>query len=56
MFLQSSSNGTRSKILTAAMDVDGDYRLFRSKLDKGTNSPIIEDNPTSILKKVLNLK
>ena len=36
MFLQSSSsNGRRSsKILTAAMEVDRDYREFRTKLDK----------------------
>jgi UDP-N-acetyl-D-mannosaminuronate dehydrogenase len=34
MFLQSSSNGKRSKILTAAMEVDEDYKVFRTKLDK----------------------
>jgi UDP-N-acetyl-D-mannosaminuronic acid dehydrogenase len=43
MFLQ-SSNGRKSKILTAAMEVDGDYKTFRAKLDKGIRSPIIEDN------------
>ena len=51
MFLQSSSNGRRSKILTAAIETDGDYRTFRTKLDKGTSSPIIKDNTTSILKR-----
>jgi UDP-N-acetyl-D-mannosaminuronic acid dehydrogenase len=35
MFLQSSSNSTRSKIITAAMDVDRDYKTFRTNLDKG---------------------
>ena len=48
MFLQ-SSNGRKSKILTAAMEVDGDYKTFRAKLDKGIRSPIIEDN-NNILK------
>jgi UDP-N-acetyl-D-mannosaminuronic acid dehydrogenase len=51
MFLQSSSNGRKSKILTAAMEVDGDYKTFRTRLDKKISSPIIEDNTTSILKK-----
>jgi len=51
MFLQSSSNGRRSKILTAAIETDGDYRTFRTKLNKGTSSPFIEDNTTSILMK-----
>ena len=48
MFLQ-SSNGRKSKILKAAMEVDGDYKTFRAKLDKGIRSPIIEDN-NNILK------
>lgn len=47
MFLQSS----RSKILAAAIEADEDYRAFRTKLDKGISSPIIEDNITRILKK-----
>jgi UDP-N-acetyl-D-mannosaminuronic acid dehydrogenase len=51
MFLQ-SSNGKRSKILAAAIETDGDYRTFRTKLDKGTSFPFIEDdNTTSILKR-----
>jgi UDP-N-acetyl-D-mannosaminuronic acid dehydrogenase len=59
MFLQSSSsNGRRSsKILTAAMEVDRDYREFRSKLDKEIGSSIIEDDDTSsILKKAIEIK
>jgi UDP-N-acetyl-D-mannosaminuronic acid dehydrogenase len=51
MFLQSSSNGRSSKIVTAAIETDEDYRAFRVKLDKGISSPIIQDNTTSILKK-----
>jgi UDP-N-acetyl-D-mannosaminuronic acid dehydrogenase len=35
MFLQSSSNSRRSNIITAAMDVDRDYKTFRTNLDKG---------------------
>ena len=58
MFLESSSNGrTSSKILTAAMEVDRDYREFRAKLDKEVCSSIIEDNDTSsILKKAIEIK
>ena len=59
MFLQSSSsNGRRSsKILTAAMEVDRDYREFRTKLDRELGSSIIEDNDTSsILKKAIEIK
>jgi UDP-N-acetyl-D-mannosaminuronic acid dehydrogenase len=57
MFLQSSSNGRRSKILTAAIETDGDYRTFRTKLDKGRSSPSIEDdNTTSILKRSIEIK
>jgi UDP-N-acetyl-D-mannosaminuronic acid dehydrogenase len=56
MFLQSSSNGRKSKILTAAMEVNEDYKTFRTKLDKGISSPIIEDNTTSILKKSIEIK
>jgi UDP-N-acetyl-D-mannosaminuronic acid dehydrogenase len=39
MFLQ-SSNRSRSKILTAAMDVDESYKKFRAKLEKGIKSAI----------------
>ena len=45
MFLQ-SSNERKSKILTAAMDVDQDYRRYRTKLEKQIKSPIVEDNAT----------
>ena len=51
MFLQ-SSNGRKSKILTAAMEVDGDYKTFRAKLDKGIRSPIIEDNNNNNILKI----
>jgi UDP-N-acetyl-D-mannosaminuronic acid dehydrogenase len=37
MFLQ-SSNRNNSKILTAAMDVDEDYKRFRAKLEKQIKS------------------
>jgi UDP-glucose 6-dehydrogenase len=33
-----SSNRRRSKILTAAMDTDEDYKKFRTKLEKGIKS------------------
>jgi hypothetical protein len=57
MFLQSSSNGRSSKILTAAIETDEDYKAFRTKLDKVTSSTNIEyDNTVSILKNVSNLK
>jgi UDP-N-acetyl-D-mannosaminuronic acid dehydrogenase len=39
MFLQ-SSNRSKSKILTAAMDVDENYKKFRAKLEKGIKSAI----------------
>jgi len=39
MFLQ-SSHRSKSKILTAAMDVDERYKIFRAKLAKGIKSPI----------------
>jgi len=39
MFLQ-SSHRSKSKILTAAMDVDERYKIFRAKLEKGIKSPI----------------
>jgi len=45
MFLQ-SSNERKSKILTAAMEVDEDYRRYRTKLEKQINSPIVNDNTT----------
>ncbi|MGC2667851.1 MAG: hypothetical protein WA220_01565 [Candidatus Nitrosopolaris sp.] len=45
MFLQ-SSNERKSKILTAAMDVDQNYRRYRTKLEKQIKSPIVEDNAT----------
>jgi UDP-N-acetyl-D-mannosaminuronic acid dehydrogenase len=45
MFLQ-SSNERKSKILTAAMEVDEDYRRYRTKLEKQINSPIVDDNTT----------
>ena len=41
MFLQSSNRGI-SKILTAAMDVDEDYKRFRAKLEKQIKSAPIE--------------
>ena len=40
MFLQ-SSNERKSKILTATMDVDQDYRRYRTKLEKQIKSPIV---------------
>ena len=40
MFLE-SSNERKSKILTAAMEVDQDYRRYRTKLEKQSNSPIV---------------
>jgi UDP-N-acetyl-D-mannosaminuronic acid dehydrogenase len=48
MFLQ-SSNLSKSKILTAAMDVDQDYKRFRTKLEKQIESATIErvGNPNS---------
>jgi len=48
MFLQ-SSNRSKSKILTAAMDVDQDYKRFRTKLEKQIESATIErvGNPNS---------
>lgn len=55
MFLQSSSNSRKSKILTAAIETDGDYKTFRAKLDKGISSTIIDDS-TSILKKSIEIK
>jgi len=41
MFLQ-SSNRSKSKILTAAIDVDEDYKRFRTKLEKQIESATIE--------------
>jgi nucleotide sugar dehydrogenase len=41
MFLQ-SSNPRKSKIITAAMEVDGDYRKFRTKLESQFESAVIE--------------
>jgi len=41
MFLQ-SSNRSKSKILTAAMEVDEDYKRFRAKLEKQIESDTIE--------------
>jgi UDP-glucose 6-dehydrogenase len=55
MFLQ-SSNARKSKILSAAIEVDEDYKTFRAKLDKAIRSPIIEDNNNSILKKCIEIK
>jgi UDP-N-acetyl-D-mannosaminuronic acid dehydrogenase len=48
MFLQ-SSNQSKSKILTAAMDVDQDYKRSRTKLEKQIESATIErvGNPNS---------
>ncbi|MDP9287738.1 MAG: potassium transporter TrkA [Thermoproteota archaeon] len=48
MFLQ-SSNRSKSKILTAAIDVDEDYKRFRAKLEKQIESATIErvGNPNS---------
>jgi UDP-N-acetyl-D-mannosaminuronic acid dehydrogenase len=43
MFLQSSKS-IRSKIIQAAMEVDEDYRKYRTKLEKQINSPIVIDN------------
>ncbi len=40
MFLQ-SSNERKSQILTAAIEVDQDYRRYRTKLEKKSNSPIV---------------
>jgi UDP-N-acetyl-D-mannosaminuronic acid dehydrogenase len=45
MFLE-SSNESKSKILTAAMEVDQDYRKYRTILEKQIKSPIVEDNTT----------
>jgi UDP-N-acetyl-D-mannosaminuronic acid dehydrogenase len=45
MFLQ-SSNEMKSKILTAAMDVDQDYRRYRTNLEKQIKSPIVEESAT----------
>jgi UDP-N-acetyl-D-mannosaminuronate dehydrogenase len=45
MFLQ-SSNERKSKILTAAIDVDQNYRRYRTKLEKQIRSPIVGDNAT----------
>ncbi len=41
MFLESSNRG-KSKILTAAMEVDEDYKRFRAELEKGIKSAIGE--------------
>jgi UDP-N-acetyl-D-mannosaminuronic acid dehydrogenase len=41
MYLQSSSR-SKSKILTAAMDVDEDYKRFRAKLEKRIRSTTIK--------------
>src|SRR5207245_10364129 len=41
MFLE-SSNERKSKILTAAMDVNEDYKRFRAKLEKQIKSATIE--------------
>ena len=49
MFLQ-SSNDRSSKIVTAARETDKDYKAFRTKLDKGISSTIIED--VSILNRI----
>jgi UDP-N-acetyl-D-mannosaminuronic acid dehydrogenase len=54
MFLQ-SSNSIKSKILTAAIEVDGDYKTFRTTLDKRIIYPIIKDN-ASALKKSVEIK
>ena len=43
MFLE-SSYGRKSEILTAAMEVDQDYRRYRTKLEKPSKSRIILDN------------
>ncbi len=45
MFLQFSSNGRKgkSKILTAAIETDEDYKTFTTKLEKGTIINVIED-------------
>jgi hypothetical protein len=51
MFLQSSSSGRRSKILTAAMEVDGDYRTFRTKLDRRIIPTSTEGNAIILKKK-----
>ena len=56
MFLQSSSNGRKSKILTAAIETDEYYKVFRTKLDKVITSHIIEDDNTSILKQSIKIK
>jgi hypothetical protein len=37
-----SSNRSKTKILTAAMDVDEDYRRFRADLEKQIKSAAIE--------------
>jgi UDP-N-acetyl-D-mannosaminuronate dehydrogenase len=42
MFLQ-SSNERKSKILTAAMDVDEDYKGFRAKLEKQIKSEVTKN-------------
>jgi hypothetical protein len=41
MFLE-SSNERKSKILTAAMDVNEDYKRFRAKLEKQIKSATIQ--------------
>ena len=43
MFLQSSAR-RKSKILTAAMEVDEDYRRYRSKIEPQLEYPLIEAN------------
>jgi UDP-N-acetyl-D-mannosaminuronic acid dehydrogenase len=43
MFLQSSAR-RKSKILTAAMEVDEDYRSYRAKIEPQLEYPLIEPN------------
>jgi UDP-N-acetyl-D-mannosaminuronic acid dehydrogenase len=43
MFLQSSAR-RKSKILTAAMEVDEDYRRYRAKIESQLEYPLIEPN------------
>lgn len=43
MFLQSSESSRKSKILTASMEVDQDYRKYRqTKSNAEENSPLIQ--------------
>jgi hypothetical protein len=44
MFINSSSNSIKSKILQAAMEIDEDYREYRIHLDEKKLSKSLEDD------------